>query len=247
MGKESGLGAAYFVDGYDLSGDSREFGTISKSMSPLEVPGIDARSMERVYGKLDGLISWTSYFNPSNNQAHAVLSAPPRADRVASYFHRQTLGVPVANMVSKQRNYDPKRDDAGNLHMSVEALANDYWLDWGFALTAGIRSDTGATNGTAVDFLAANSFGLQAYLHVFAFTGTSATIKLQMDDNSGFSSATDVTGGSFTAVSSARQGQALYTTRALAIERYLRVVTTGTFSALSFAVGCTVNTTDMTI
>lgn len=247
MAKESGLGAAYYVDGYDLSGDSREFGTISKSMSPLEVPGIDTLSMERIAGKLDGLLSWTSYFNPASNQAHAVLKAPPRTDRVASYLHRQTLGVPTANMVAKQTNYDPERDDAGNLHISVEALANDFWLDWGYTLTAGIRTDTGAANGSAVDFLAASTFGLQAYLHVFAFTGTSATVKLQMDDNSGFSSATDVTGGAFSTITTARQGLALYTARDLSVERYLRVVTTGTFSSMSFAVGCTVNLTDMTI
>lgn len=247
MGKEGGLGAAYYWNGYNLSGDSREFGTISKSMSPLEVPGIDVMAMERISGKLDGMISWVSYFNPSDNQAHEALSAPPRTDNLATYFHRQTVGVPMAALSCKQTNYDPKRSESGDLHIDVEALASDFWTDWGLTLTAGLRADTGATNGTAVDFGAANNFGLQAYLHVNGFTGTDATIKLQMDDNSGFSSATDVTGGAFATVSSAPDFEVLYTARNLAVERYLRVVTSGTFSALSFAVGVAVNRTDMTI
>lgn len=246
MSKESGLAAAYFLDGYNLSGDSREFGTISKSMSTLEVPGIDVRSMERLPGKLDGLMSWVSYFNPTN--AHIPLSAQPRTDRVASYLHRQTLGVPTANLVCKQASYDGNRQDAGDFHFGVEALANDFWLDWGLTVTAGIRVDTGATNGTAVDFGAAGVFGLQAYMHVLAFTGTSVTIKLQQSSDNGVGDAfADVTGGAFTLVTGAPDSEAIYTARNQAVERYIRVVTTGTFSALSFVVGVTVNSTDMTI
>jgi hypothetical protein len=248
MAKQGGMGAAYFVDGYNLSGDSREFKTISKSMKPLEVPGIDASSMERIAGKLDGLMAWVSYFNTAALHAHAALKAPPRTDRVASYLHRQTLGVPMANMVCKQTNYDPSRADAGDFVFDIEALANDFWLDWGWTLTAGVRADTGATNGTGVDFGAAGTFGLQAYLHVTGFTGTSATIKLQQSSDNGAGDAfADVTGGAFTVVSTSPQGQAIYTARNLAVERYLRVVTTGTFSALSFVAGATVNETDMTI
>jgi hypothetical protein len=122
----------------------------------------------------------------------------------------------------------------------------------GLALTTGKRTDTAATNGTGVDFgdpsPAAFSYGLQAYLHVFAFTGTNATIKLQQSSDNGAGDAwSDVVGGAFASVTSGPQAQRIETARDLAVERYLRVVTTGTFTSLQFAVATTVNTSEMTI
>jgi hypothetical protein len=55
------------------------------------------------------------------------------------------------------------------------------------SLTAAPRTDTTATNGTSYDFgTGSTAFGLQAYLQVLSFTGTSCTIKLQeSSDNAG--------------------------------------------------------------
>ena len=62
----------------------------------------------------------------------------------------------------------------------MEAQSNLFTLDWGRSLTAGKRTDTEASDGDSVDFgTGSTDFGLQAYLHVFAFTGTSVTVKLQ--------------------------------------------------------------------
>lgn len=248
MAKETGLGAQLYMDQYDLSNDTNALGRISKSASPIEMTGIDKLAFERKAGQLSGQITLTSFFNPTN--AHAAHRTLPRADRIMSYWHRATLGTPVAAMVGKQLGYDPTRDSAGNLTAEVDALSNAYWLDWGYALTAGKRTDTAATNGTGVDFQiqgAPAAFGLQAYLHVFAFTGTSATIKLQQSSDNGVGDAwADVTGGGFTLVTAVGK-ERIATGRTLAVERYLRVITTGTFSNLVFAVQATVNITDMSI
>lgn len=248
MGKETGLGAQLYVDEYDLSNDTNSLGKISKAINPLEMTGIDKLATERKAGPLTGQITLTSYWNPTN--AHTAHSSLPRADRIMSYYHRATLGAPVASMVAKQLGYSPKRDSNGSLMADVDALSNAYWLDWGYALTAGKRTDIAATNGTGVDYAnqgAPASFGLQAYLHVFAFTGTSATIKIQSSSDNGAGDAfADVTGGGFTLVTAAGK-ERIATSRTAAIERYLRVITTGTFSSLVFAVQATVNVTDMTI
>lgn len=251
MAKEHGLGAALYLDGVDLSGDTQAVPNITKSLSPIPMTGINKKAFERKGGVLDGSIQWTSYFNPTN--AHLKLDDLPRIDVVASYFHKDdVLGTPVASMVSKQTTYDPTRGADGSLTASVNTLANQWWLDWGYSLTTGKRTDTAAANGTGVDFTdpspAAYSYGLQAYLHVFAFTGTNVTIKLQQSSDNGVGDAwADVTGGAFTVVTSAPQAQRLATARDQAVERYLRVVTTGTFTSVQFAVSAVINITEMTI
>ena len=81
------------------------------------------------------------------------------------------------------------------------------------------------------------SVGLQAYLQVFSFTGTSCTVTIQesSDDDGDPDTFTAVVGGAFTAATG-RTTQRIQTARALTVERYLRVVTSGTFSQCSFAV-----------
>jgi hypothetical protein len=249
MAKESGLGAQLYFGVYNLSNDTQSVGKLGKKLDPLDLTGIDKGAPERLAGQLDGEISWTSYLNTTN--AHLALSPRARGNVQVSYWHRAALGTPVASIITQQINYDPKRSDKGAMTIDVQALANAYWLEWGRGLTAGKRTDTTATNGTGVDFgnptPAAYSFGLQAYLHVFAFTGTSAAIKLQESSDNGVGDAwTDVTGGAFSSVT-APVTEMLRTGRTQTVERYLRVVTSGTFSDLQFAVSANINITSYII
>lgn len=246
MSKETGLGANLYLDQFDLSNDANSVDNISKALNPLEVTGIDKSAIERKAGLLTGQITSTVIWNPTN--AHIAISTLPRTDRQVSYFHRATLGAPVASMVAKQVEYAPERDNAGLFTAEVDTLSNGFWLDWGYALTAGIRQDTVATTpASGVDFSiqdAPAAFGAQFYLHVFTFVGTSATITIQDSaDNVTFA---NLTGGGFTVVTAATK-ERIATGRTQAVRRYMRVITTGTFSSLRFAVSGTVNTTDMTI
>lgn len=238
MGKTTGLGAGCWVDGYDLSNDVGALSRINSARGVTEVPGIDVEAQERVHTLRDGGFEWSSWWNAAADQEHAVLKGVPSTDRIATYLHRKSLlGASAAAMVCKQFSYDTSRPTDASQMLTVVAESNQYGVEWGQLLTPGKRTDTTATNGAAVDMEgAATSFGLQAYLHVFAFTGTSVTVKLQMDDNSGFTTPTDVTGGGFSAVSAAHVAQRIETARNLAVERYLRVVTTGTFSNAVFGV-----------
>ncbi len=248
MAKESGLGARLFVCTVNASNDTKSVDTISKRLTPIDLTGIDKSAYERKAGQLDGNIDWTSFFNPTG--ASLTYDDLPRTDILVSYFHRATLGVPVASVIAKQLEYGATREATGELTTPVKTAGNSYWLDWGLALTAGKRTDTGATNGTGVDFGswgAPASFGLQAYLHVTSFTGTSATVKLQgSSDNAVGDAYADITGGGFTTVTGATF-ERIQTARNQAVERWMRVVTTGTFTNLQFAVMAVVNATDMTI
>ena len=237
MTKQNGLGDGLLVGGYDLSGDIGSIKSIRGPMVPSVVTGINKSAPERIGGLRDGGIDFAAWFNPDTAAAHPVLSALPTTDVMVTYLRSTVLGAPAACMLGKQLNYAPNRAADASLTIDVMALANSYGVEWGAQHTAGLRADTAATNGTGVDGTAATDFGLQAYLQVSAFTGTSVTVKLQESSDNGSTDAyADVTGGGFTAVTAARTTQRIETARDLAVERYLRVVTTGTFTVATFCV-----------
>ncbi|NGO68517.1 hypothetical protein [Streptomyces boncukensis] len=240
MAKQSGLGDDLYVSGYVLGGDIRALGSIAGPNSPLEVTDITQSAMERLGGKRDGTIEYTAYFNDATDRAHARLSALPTADQLVTYLRGTSLGSPAACLISKQIGYDGTRSDDGGLTFSVAAQANAYGLEWTQNMTAGVRTDSGATNGSSVDFgTGSTSFGLQAYLHVTSFTGTDATITIEESSDDGAGDAfTGVTGGAFTQVTSGPTFERIQTGRSQTVERYLRVATstTGGFSDLQFAV-----------
>jgi len=241
VAKSSGLGDAFYIGGYDLSGDTQDLGEVAGGFTPLLSTTIEMSAVARqIGGKRDGRMSWASFFNDAAGRAHPVLSALPTTDRIASYYRGTALGGQAFCLNGKQINYDGARGEDGGFMLAVNAQGNAYGGEWGRTLTLGKRTDTAATNGTGVDFAAASSFGLQAYLQVFAFTGTDVTVKLQeSSDNGGADAFADVTGGGFTQITSTTpQAQRIETARDLAVERYLRVVTTTSagFTSLTFAV-----------
>lgn len=236
MTKQTGMGDNFYVGGYDLSGDVNSLSNISSPYEIDDVTAITQFANERVLLRRDGSMEFVTYMNIAAGQAHPVLSALPRTDVAVAYFRGTTLGNPAACMVAKQINYDGNRADSGALRFTTQAQANSYGLEWGKSLTAGKRTDTSATNGSSIDTTGALNFGAQAYLQVFSFTGTDATVKIQDSaDNSSFA---DVTGLSFTQITAAPTSERKATSNTATIRRYLRAVTvtTGGFSSLAFAV-----------
>lgn len=242
MSKQSGLGDRLFVGGYNLSGDIGSLQRIAGGPAALDMTSIDKSAFERRGGLRDGGIDFTAYFNTTG--AHPVLSALPTSDVVVTYLRGTSLGGQAANLVGKQLNYDGTRGADGTLSLTVQTVANGYGLEWGTQLTAGVRTDGAAANGSSVDGTASSTFGLQAYLQVFGFTGTDATVKLQ--DSADNSSWADVTGGVFTQITGGPTSQRIATAADLTVRRYLRVttVTTGGFTDLQFAVSVTRNATE---
>ncbi|MFF0138549.1 hypothetical protein ACFYRN_19165 [Streptomyces sp. NPDC005227] len=247
MAKTSGLGDALFISGTDLSGDTTAIGNVGGGPAPLTTTGIDKYGFERIGGVRDGRLEAASWFNPT--LSHPVLSALPTTDVHEMYCRGTALGSPAAMIVAKQTNYDGTRGDDGSFTFSTSSLANGYGVEWGNLLTAGKRVDTVGGNGTGVDFglgspplfNGAGLFGAQFYLQVFALTGTSVTVKIQESSDNGVGDTwADVTGGTFTAATGVSV-QRLETARGQTVERYLRAVTTGTFTSATFAVAAVRN------
>jgi hypothetical protein len=242
MAKSSGLGDRLFVSGYDVSGDIGSLSNVHGGPATLDVTGITSSAYERLGGLRDGGLGFSAFFNDSANQAHSRLKLLPTADQIVTYFRGTTQGNAAASHIAKQINYDPQRGSDGSLIFNVDTQANGFGLEWGLQLTAGQRTDTTATSpATGLDTLASAAFGLQAWLHVFAFTGTSVTVTLQDSaDNSTFAA---IGGGvSFTAATGITS-QRIATANTQTIRRYVRAITTGTFSNAVFAVQVSKNDT----
>lgn len=238
MSKQSGLGQNCYFAGYNVSGDVSQAKEISTPMTPLEATAIDKFAMERLGGLRDGAISYSAFFNKAAGQEHLAHRGLPRTDVGVMWTTGTTLGDEAFALTAKQVDYAGNRADDGSFTFDLQAQANSFGADWGKLMTAGVRTDTTATNGTSVDFgTGSTAFGLQAYLQVFSFTGTSVTFTIQESSDNGSGDAfAAVTGGAFAVVSAANQFERIQTARGQTVERYLRVVTTGTFSECSFAV-----------
>lgn len=234
MAKTSGLGDNFYIGGYDLSGDVASLGQVQGGPALLDVTAINKSAYERIGGLRSGGMQFTTHFNASAGQEHPALSALPRTDTIATYCRGTTVGNPAACINAKQVNYDPTRDNAGALTVQVDLQSNAYGLEWGKMLTAGLRTDTTATTGTAYDDGAASSFGGQAYFQLISFSGTSVTIDIQSATTSGGSySTTGLTSQAFTAGNSFER---VATANNVTINEFLKVVTTGTFTSAVFNV-----------
>lgn len=234
MGKQTGLGDNFYIAGYDVSGDVQSLGNVSCPQGALDLTGIDKSAHERAGGARDGLVEFTTFFNDADDQEHEALSSLPRTNVDLMYCRGTTLGNAAACLRGKQIDYALNRGDDGSLTFGVQAQANAYGLEWGRLLTAGKRTDTTATNGATLDqTTASTSFGWQAYLQAFALTGTSCTVTIE--DSANGSGWATLSGAGFTAFTGRGVERKQASSSTATVRRYVRAVTTGTFSSATFA------------
>lgn len=237
MSKTSGLGDNAYVGGYDLSGDVASIDQANGGPALGDVTAINKSGHERLGLLRSGGMAFTSFFESTSSWSplagSAALSALPRTDVIASYFRGTAVGNPAFSVNGKQVDYDPTRSNTGELTLKVQVQSNGFGAEWGEQLTAGLRTDTTATTGAFFDDTAGSSFGGQAYFHLVAFSGTSVTIDIQSATTSG---GTYSTTGLTTTAMTAIGAQRLATSNTTTINRFLKVVTTGTFTNAKFAV-----------
>lgn len=239
MTVESGLEHELYVDGNDLSDDIGSASRIGGGPAALDVTGIRHSAHRRVGGIRDGSIAAQAWFNKDTGGPHPVLSTLPRIDRVVSYLTGTALGRPAACLVGKQPNYDPTRGADAQLTIAFETLGSRAGLEWGEVLAAR-AAHAGPTAGAGLDFgagVGTTAFGLQAYLHLHALTGTDITVAVQhSDDDGAVDPYTDITGAVFTTAAAAPAAQRVQTARTESIKRWIRINSTGTFTAATVSV-----------
>ncbi len=231
MAKQGGLGARFLAGGYDISGDIQALDSIKAETAMLPGTDITQEAQARIPGIRDGSMGFTVFFDTAN--AHPVLSAlPVSAEQMMALIPPLAIGSPVACLNADQIGYDPSRGADGSLMLKVAGEGTPNALEWGVALTAGVRTDTTATNGASLDGGAATDYGAQAYLQLTAFTGTSVTVEIEHSaDNATWASLI-----AFTAEEAAPATQRATVANTVTVDRYLRVITTGTFTNAEFVV-----------
>jgi hypothetical protein len=223
------MGSRFLVGGFDVSGDINALSAIGSALAPLDVTDITQSAHSRIAGLRDGTMSFTAFFDAAN--AHPVLSALPAANTLMSFLVPPlAVGSPAACLNALQVSYNPTRSNAGDLTIACEGQGDlGDGPQWCLSLTPGIRPDIAPTTGTTLDNGAATASGAQLFLQVTQFTGTSATVNVTHSPDS----STWTTLATFSAVTAAPHTQTQ--TVAGAVNRYVRVATTGTFQSLQFA------------
>ncbi len=241
MAKQGGMGDRLYVDEFDLSGDVGSLGNVGGGPNLSEVTAIDKSAIERIGLRLDGRLSFQSWFNPVSTAgaegAHAVLSTRPTADRIVTYTIGAAVGAPAASLVSKQVNYDGTLGSDGSYSHSVDAQANRYSLEWGIQATAGKQTTAIQGSNAAIDNGVGTAFGAASYVHLIAFTGTDIFIGWNSSTDDGVGDAyAALEAGAIEAHFTAVGKQRLNTTSTATIERYTKMYFTGTFSSATFVV-----------
>ena len=228
MAKSTGLAEQFFQGVYDVSGDVSSIGSWSTPVAVLDVTGINSSAVERVQGLVGGNVSYNVWFNDAAGAAHLASRVPTTAS-VFTWALGATVGDKAGMMSGLSTSYDPSRSADGALSFDIESLNDGVAPAWGVMLTPGSKTDTGAANGATLDQSAQTTAGAEAILHVTSFTGSNFTATVQ-DSSNGSSWGTLVAFTQVTAVGSER------VTVSGTVERYVRVISAGTFNPVSFAV-----------
>lgn len=208
------------------------------TISSVKINGVQVGTTDGVYVlpplatiniTYTGSPAWTWTAVGAEHQAFSVL---PTSDVIAMYFRGTTLQNAVACINGKQINYDPTRDNSGNLTLAVEVQSDSYGMEWGEMLTPGLRADTTATTGSAITDAAQTVYGAQAYVMCTGIIGTSVTVAVEHCTSVGGTYAALMTSNAFVSPGAQRLSVSNTTT----VDQYLKVVTTGTFTYASIAV-----------
>jgi len=235
MAKKSGLGQEFYIHGYDLSGDVGSLDGVGAPRGTLDITAINKSAVERLNGRSDATLSFNTWFNDATEQEHAALKGLPTTDRVVLWAMGGSTGDAACAFPAKQLDYDGSRGTDGSLAFTVNCVADGVAADWCELLTDGQVTHGSAGSNTSRDDGAATSAGLVAYLEIVDADSGTPTVTIQQSSDNGASDAW-ATVLSFSAVGYASAPTAERVTVSGAVERYLRVTTTGTFSNADFIV-----------
>ena len=237
MAKTTGLSTRLYVMGTDLSGDVASLDGVGVSQNLLDSTTLDQSANSRLIGLKDSTVSCSAFFDNAAGKGHSVWSSNsgkiPIADQTIMIPLVATIGEPVLCFVSKQGSYNVTRPIGGPIGATVDySLADGTGPDWGVMLTAGAVTDSSGTTYTAVDNGASSSDGARAQVQCMSLTSGSVTATIQDSaDDTTYASL-----GAFTAITGQTQETISISGT---VDRYVRLVTSGTFSTAVISVAFT--------
>lgn len=230
--KQSGLGQKLYVDGVAWASDVGAL-TAGATRASQNVTGMDKEAEERIQSLADGMMDVDGFFNPTG--LHTSLKDVPIGNRVCTWLLGTAQGDGEASLTAVQLGHDQSRGTDG--FVSVKANSEGSYgvpLTFGNQLTA--DTDTFTTQAgqatSSYDFAVASTGGWFT-VHCTAFTGTTATVKLE--DSADDSTWADVDASAstvFTGIGAARIALA----SSVGVARYVRGYVSGTFTTLDLLI-----------
>jgi len=237
MAKVSGLNVRLFVMGNDLSGDANALDGAGYSQETLETTALESAAASRITGLADGSLTVNGYFDNAANKIHPTFTSNsgkiPTADQVVLAPMGSAVGSPMCGISAKETSYSVSRGTGSAITVSSAFSGNGMGGEFGVMLTAFDDTHSSATNGTAVDNSASSANGGAGYLQAISLASGNVVVKIQHSaDNSSWSDLI-----SYSSLATSGVPTAVRTEVTGTVNRYLRVVSTGTFSNAKIAVG----------
>ena len=242
MAKGTGLGQSLYIGGYDLSGDVGSIDEASCPVNALNVTPINKSGVERILGRRDGQLSFTSFFNAATDAEHDALKGLPTADVLALWLFGSTRGDVCAALSAKQVDYNMNEGADGSLTFKVQLLgAIGSFLEYGEVLVAK-STHSSATDETGIDFGSQTTVGAVGFLQHFGAADPipTGTIEYDIEDSSDSSNGIDGSWANLLAFSNVATPWAEIAERVAVdgtVERWVRASTNGTFTNADFAMG----------
>lgn len=217
------------VDEFDLSSPLNQL-SATKDQQAVNVTGFGIDDLVYLAGIEGGSVTFGGLYDADAGSVDAVFTAALEGSDLLATISPQGAGavgdgcvILKAGMASYQI-----RSSSNDAVRVNAALTPDGGVRFGSILHE-LAAETGAANGAGVDYGASTPDGAIAHLHVTAFSGTSATIKVTDSPDDGVYSDL-ITFGAVTAVGSERA------IAAGTVNRWTRYEISGTFTSVTFAV-----------
>ena len=194
-----------FLDGFDLSSHTQSV-TLELTADDVDVTPINSGGFRsRIAGLSDATLSANGFFEAGSAKPDALLGVSSGAELIGTVSATSSAGDNAYFLKSRNFTYniggavgDAMPFSINNSNSSDRAVKGTIMVDDSANLTA-----TGNSTGRELGAVAASK-SLFVAAHVVSISGTSTptlALKVQSDDNSGFTSATDrITLTNFTAV-----------------------------------------------
>ena len=228
MAKESGLNVRLYVEGKDMSGSANALDGAGYSQAMLETTPLNTSAATRITGLADGTLSVNGYFDTSDDAPWAEDSGKlPSSDAVVLVALSSAVGDPSVGMNAKEGEFNVSRSSGSAISIASSFSGNGMGGEFGEMLTAHDDTHSSAGSGTVVDSGASSSSGGAGYVQVISLGSGSVVVNLQESTSSGGSYSNFMT---FSTVAAAAAPSAERLTMEGTVQRYIKVVTTGTFS-----------------
>lgn len=246
MAKQSGLGDRLFYNGVDVSGDVSALDSIATPKASFDVTSIQSSAMERITGRTDGKLSFSSFFNDGGaadrtgaaGSTFATLSALPTSDVAVMYCRGTATGNPMAFVIGKQMDYPVTLGADGSLTFKtdVEASAGTT-VEWGTQITGGKVTHASAGSSVGEVSAAKTTYGGVGFLQFFS--KASGTPTFVLEDSADTTNGSDGTWGTLLTFSGTGGATPFGERKTVSgdVEKGVRATTTGTFTNAVFAIG----------